>query len=94
MELIDATLRSAEWKFNLTGWPIGYANKAGIITASGVSLHVPEEHETDWGPAIVALRDALIFEGISALAESDTAEAEKGKKRDRIHVMIGSKPLN
>ena len=94
MDIIDTILRSANWEFNVTGNPIMFEEKAGIIAASGISLHVPEEHKTDWGPAIVVLRDALVAEGIPTLTETDTAEAEQGKKRDRIHVMIGSKPLN
>ena len=94
LDLIDETLRSAGWKFSTPGNPIMFAEKAGIIASSGVAIHVPEEHQSEWGPAILALRDAFIAEGIPAGAFEDAAEAEKGKSRDRVHVMIGSKPLN
>lgn len=94
MELIDSTLRSAGWTFKETGEPITYDNRAGVIASSGISIHIAEEHLSEWGPALIALRDALIAEGLPTVAFSDTADAEKGKQRDRIHVMIGSKPLN
>jgi hypothetical protein len=94
MGLIDATLRSAEWKFNSTGSPIEFAGKAGVIASSGISIHVAQEHRGEWEPAVIALRDALIAEGIPAIGVADDFDTEKDKKRDRIHVMIGSKPLN
>jgi len=93
MEAIDQALLSAGWKFNLPDNPILYNNKAGVIAASGVSIHCPVEHP-EWQMANAILRDALLAEGISAVAYSDTAEGERGMKRDRIHVEIGSKPLN
>ena len=94
LESIDNALRSAEWKFNLPGNPILYAEKAGLVSASGVSIHVPEEHRGEWEPALLALVNALRAEGIPAAAIRDAAEGEKGKPRDRIHVIVGSKPLN
>jgi hypothetical protein len=94
MELIDAILRSAGWKFNPTGNPIELDGKAGVIAMSGISIHVAEEHRKDWEPALLALTNALMTEGIPVVPVADNAEAEKNKKRDRIHVMIGSKPLN
>ncbi|HYW37889.1 MAG TPA: hypothetical protein VE957_07235, partial [Terriglobales bacterium] len=94
MEIIDAKLRSAGWKFIEPEGSILYAHKAGVIAQSGISIHVPEEHLAEWGPAIAALRDALKSEGIPATTFSDTAEGEKDMKRDRVHVLIGSKPLD
>jgi hypothetical protein len=94
MELIDSVLRSANWKFNSTGNPIEFAGKAGIIAASGISIHVPEEHRSEWEPAVIALRNALMSAGIPALAVRDTDTTETTAKRDRIHVMIGSKVLD
>ncbi len=93
MELIDAVLRSAEWKFNQPeGAGLLYANKAGLITASGVEIHFPKEHE-EWGPAITVLTNALSAEGIATFPFADTTDAQKNMKRDRIHVVIGSKPI-
>jgi hypothetical protein len=92
MELTDSMLRSAGWTFKSTEELIVYDSKAGLITASGVSVHVPTEHP-EWRSAVIALRDALAAEGIPTTAFADTADAEKEAKRDRIHVMIGSKPL-
>jgi hypothetical protein len=98
MYLIDSMLRSAGWKFNKPSGTafafILFADKAGVIASSGISIHVAEEHLHEWGPACVALRDALAAEGIPVIVAEDTPEGERDKQRDRIHVMIGSKPLN
>lgn len=94
MEIIDATLRSAGWKFNSTGSPIVFAGKAGIIAVSGISIHFAQEHRGEWEPSVIVLRDALTAERIPTTGVADNADAEKNMKRDRIHVMIGSKPLN
>ena len=94
MGVIDAMLRSAGWRFELTGEPITYSNTAGMIASSGISIHVAEEHRSELEPALLALANALTSEGLPVAAIADTANGEKGKKRDRIHVIIGSKPLN
>jgi hypothetical protein len=94
MGLIDSTLRSAGWTFNPPDTPIMFANKAGIIADSGISIHVPEEHRAEWEASAVALRNALIAEGIPVTAFADNAETNKQMGRTRIHVLIGSKPLN
>jgi hypothetical protein len=94
MGLIDSTLRSADWKFNPPETPLMFGNKAGIIADSGISIHVPEEHRAEWEASAVALRDALVTEGIAALAFADNAETNKQMGRNRIHILIGSKPLN
>lgn len=95
LELIDPVLRTAGWKFNMPGGLISYGpNKAGLISQSGISVHVPQEHMKEWGNAIVALCTALSSEGLPANPFQDTPEAEPGMQRDRIHIVIGSKPLN
>jgi hypothetical protein len=94
MEIIDAILSSAGWKIVPTEGTIQFANKAGVVTLSGISLHVPIEHLSEWGTPTIALRDALVVEGLATTVSADAANAIKDMKRDRIHVEIGSKPLN
>jgi hypothetical protein len=94
MHTIDTVLRSAGWIFNETGAGVTYGHKAGVVATSGISIHVPKEHKDEWGFAAIALTDALIAEGLPATAVADTTDAETGKQRDRIHVIIGSKPLD
>jgi len=95
LELIDPALRAAGWKFNINAGFFSYGpGKAGLTTQSGVSVHVPQEHIKEWGDATVALCTVLTNEGLPATPFQDTPEGEKGMPRDRIHVIIGSKPLN
>jgi hypothetical protein len=95
LELIDPMLRAAGWKFNTPENMISYGpNKAGLVSQSGLSVHVPQEHMKEWGDATLALSSALSREGLPAKPYQDAPQAEPGMKRDRVHVLIGSKPLN
>ena len=55
---------------------------------------MPCPNKSEWEAATFALMNALIAEGIPTEAFAETADADKDKKRDRIHVIIGSKPLD
>jgi hypothetical protein len=93
MFVIDEAIRAANWQFKLAG-VIAFADRAGIIADSGVSIHVAEEHRSTLeGPAL-ALGNALIAEGIPVALFADTKDSNNDKDRDRLHLMIGSKPLN
>jgi len=98
MELIDTVLRSAGWKFSQPySEGIMFASKAGLFTGSGVEIRVPIEHKDEWIPAGIALADALSAEGITTAAGADprlTWEHRNNIRRDRIHVSVGTKPLN
>jgi hypothetical protein len=93
MNLIDDAIRAAGWQFKQAGI-ITFGNKAGIIADSGVSIHVAAEVRSTLEAPALALGNALIAEGIPVAVFADTKEAENGKDRNTIHVMIGSKPLN
>lgn len=93
MELIDVAIRAAKWEFRSAGL-IQFAGKAGVIAASGISVHFADERRDTLGRPAMALVSSLRDEGIPATLVRDLAEAETDKDRTRIHVMIGSKPLN
>jgi hypothetical protein len=93
MGMIDVMLRSARWEFKPADMPVMFAEKAGIIAEPGVSVHVPREHWGEWGISGKTLADALAAEGIPTTAFSDNTDTPKFMKRDRIHILIGSKPL-
>lgn len=94
MNLIDEAIRAAKWRFQVAG-DIQFAGKAGVIAASGVSIHFAAEHGTTLEAPALALGNAILAEGIPiAGVYRDPANVEQDKDRTRIHVMIGSKPLN
>jgi hypothetical protein len=93
LNVIDPLLRSARWDFKPPDGFFSYGNRAGITSVSGIEIHAPMEHIAEWGPAITTLRDALVTEGISAIAFQDAEDAMPMIKRDRVHVNVGSKPL-
>ena len=94
MQSVDASLQSAKWEFHVAGI-ITIDNKAGAIASSGVSIHFADELRSTLEKPALALANALVAEGITiAGVFRDTADAEKDKDRTRIHVMIGSKPVN
>lgn len=94
MQQIDAALHKAKWENHPAG-DIQFANKAGIITGAGVSVHFPQEMGDKLaGPALV-LSAALKAAGIpQQTVYSDGPDYEKGMDRTRIHVWVGSKPLD
>jgi hypothetical protein len=94
LNLIDEAIRIAKWQFHQAG-VITFANKAGVIAASGVSIHFAEELRGTLEAPALALANALIAEGIPITGVfRDQKGSEEDKDRTRIHVMIGSKPLN
>lgn len=93
MNSIDDVLRSAKWRFSSAGI-IQIANKAGIIADSGVSIHFAEETRAALEAPALALGNALRAEGIPLTVFADQKAANADKDRTRIHIMIGSKPLN
>lgn len=94
MSLIDEAIRGGKWQFKPAGI-IQFAGKAGIIADSGVSIHFAEEHQDVFEKPALTLANALKEEGIQVKAVfRDSADANKDKNREAIHVMIGSKPLN
>lgn len=94
MELIDTALNEAKWQFNTAGL-IQFAGKAGVIAASGVSIHISADHEDTLEQPALALGGALMAEGIPITAVyRDVGEANKDKDKTRVHVFVGSKVLN
>jgi len=93
MNWIDDAIRAAGWQFKPPNL-IAFAEKAGIIAASGVSIHFAQEQRGKLERAALVLGAALSAEGIPTIVYSDLPEANKDKDKTAIHVMIGSKPLN
>ena len=94
MDEIDAALRAAKWEFHASG-VIQFGGKAGIISSSGVSLHIPVEKTAELGQPAMALAAALRAEGIpQETVYSDGPDFNKDFDRTRIHIWVGSKPLN
>lgn len=92
---IKAVLDSSGWLFKKNEGLFTFdEGTAGLISDSGVSVHVPLEHEVEWRDAVLALCNALSAEGIPTKPWADSTEANKAMKRDRIHVEIGSKELD
>jgi hypothetical protein len=94
LRTIRALLNSAEWKLNSPDGAGLIFDNAGLTSTSGVQIHVPKEH-AEWIPAILAFKNALSAEGIRTAASADTEDVNptNNMKRDRTHVIIGSKPL-
>jgi multidrug efflux pump subunit AcrA (membrane-fusion protein) len=96
---IDASLREAGWEFHSDKvGDILIAGKAGMVSESAVSINFAEEHkETLLAPAL-ALGRALAAEGIQLKGGGvfwvPLGAGDMDKDRTRIHVVIGSKPLN
>jgi hypothetical protein len=96
MDLIDQAVSSAKWqkKKATSGMLLG-DSKAGPMVTTGVQIHVAQEiSQGPLGLAEIALRDALIAEGIPAVAYADGTNITNFADRTRIHIVIGSKPLN
>ncbi|MDR5729602.1 MAG: hypothetical protein RB191_19470 [Terriglobia bacterium] len=94
MGQIDAALQVGKWEFHTSG-DIQFANKAGIIAASGVQIHIAQESVVKLGPPAIALADALRAEGIDIkTVYSDGPGTNTNMDKNRVHVFIGSKPLN
>lgn len=94
MQQIDAALTAAKWEFHPAGI-VQFAGKAGIIADSGIAIHFADERSNTLQQPAIALANALKVEGIEVKAVyRDGPEAEKDKDKGRIHVMIGSKPLD
>jgi ABC-type transport system substrate-binding protein len=94
MEQIDSALRAAKWHFNPAG-TIQYNNKAGLITAYGVSVHIDKADNPKLVPAAEALGTALRDAGIPIQTiYVDDPGYYQGMTAGRIHVWIGSKPLD
>jgi hypothetical protein len=94
MEQIDAALRTAGWEFHASG-TIQFGGKAGIISGNGVSVHFPVELSDKLAKPALALAAALKAAGIpQETVYADGLDFNKDFDRTRIHVWIGSKPLN
>ena len=93
MGLMDEAIRAGKWQFKPAGI-IQFANKAGLISGSGVSIHFAEEQRSVLEQPALTLGNALIAEGIPVVVFRDTGDANKDKDKTAIHVMIGSKPMN
>jgi outer membrane murein-binding lipoprotein Lpp len=94
MEQVAATLEAAGWVrrpiegVDITTGPRGKP-QAGVVAASGLLIEISESRMADWQWAVVALRDALIAEGLAATA---TGIADKSALPNAIHIKIGKKP--
>lgn len=94
MNEIDSVLRAAKWEFHAAGI-IQFGGKAGIISESGVSVHFPVELAAKLEQPALALAKALNAEGIpQKTVYADPKDLDKSFDRTRIHIWIGSKPLN
>ncbi len=98
MQLMDMMLRSNGWIFHKPEVEnvgvMSFNDEAGIVASSGIAIRIPEEHLKEWLPAVLALRKELNDEGLPTLVGRDTKDSDKVRKRDRIHITIGSKPLD
>lgn len=91
---IDFALQSAKWQFNQAG-TVQFSNRAGLISSSGVSIHIDKVDNPKLVPAAQALGAALNDAGIPiATIYVDEPGQHQGMTAGRIHVWVGSKPLD
>jgi hypothetical protein len=94
MEQIDSALHAAKWQFNQAG-TLQYANKAGVVSASGMAVHIDKADNPKLVPAAQAFGTALRDAGIPiATIYVDEPGTYQGMTAGRIQVWIGSKPLD
>lgn len=70
--------------FNPPGLP-----QTGIIATSGLMIQIDNSKAPQWGAAVVALKDALLAEGVEAEARGITDGSDPP---NAIHIYIGRKP--
>jgi hypothetical protein len=87
--VVDSILKAAGWTFTKADAGILFDNKAGVITVSGIILEIHRDHLEEFRQAVETLGAAIRSEGMAVSVQAnDTA-----KNHNRVHVLIGSKPL-
>jgi hypothetical protein len=93
MEQIGTALKAAglvwePWHNGVVFRPPGLP-QTGITAASGLIIQIDNSKAPQWGAAVIALKDALLAEGIAADARGITDGTETP---NAIHIYIGRKP--
>ena len=95
MDQLIATLTSAGWIRHpwQGGGRINFKRSgqqdiiAGVAIFNGVRIQIAKAKVPEWGQAVLALRDALMSEGVEV-----AAKVSPNARDDAIHIGIGNKP--
>jgi hypothetical protein len=90
LDVIDAILTSAGWEHVSAETAIVYAQKAGLVSASGIVITVSPQDISQFHGAVEALANAIHAEGIACKA---SVTLDSTQKSGRIHVVVGTKPM-
>lgn len=91
MHQLKDAITAAGWNITPAPGPILVDEIAALITYSGVCIEIAQDYLQQLEPAAVYAREALLAEGIATCAN---ATPGKGRNKEVIHVIVGSKPLD